>query len=269
LRPGSEKVGQRNAPAGAHSRWRRQQEFVPIPPAPNARIITPSPDPWYDEVEVYQPIIPTPDQERGTVVTEVTFIGTPSEQQVNEATERGFISAEDRSRLLRIRQNQARTRRGMVPYPGRLRPDAREITVEFDESSSRIQGRAVERPRGYWKLRNGKFIDISSMDNEHLGNCIRMCERNANSRGRRADAGIPGVYQELCQERELRLRSVREELARTEFYGRIVQLPSTLIPFVSFINEQVPLDTQPAIQQEPDLAPGVLPEGAPKRRIKS
>lgn len=82
---------------------------------------------------------------------------------------------------------------------------SRTVEVEFDESSA--ERRAVARPPGYWKLRNGKFIVIREMDDSHLFNCISMCERNSQARGR---IPIGGVYQELVEERNRRVEQAQQ-----------------------------------------------------------
>jgi hypothetical protein len=192
-------------------------------------------------------------------------------------------------------------------------PAPRELTIEFDELSQRARIRQIERPPGYWKLRNGKFVAMSEMDDEHLTNCIRMCERNAQSRGRRADPMAPGAYHELIQERDRRTIRLAEHAmflrgqirprdesrdassaentifprARPGISGIWVARALTADELPGPSETAVPMDVEmesPAwaggavggLQQanpvpentEPPSVPGLVPEGAPKRRIR-
>ena len=207
----------------ADERWRRLQEQVPIPPSPTARIVVPEPRPepaepmedtWYDEAvdtEVDTPFITLHDSIEVLV---------PEREGVRTAT--GFTHQQRmidlyQQRVIRQQAEWLGQVRGLRQAVGLRQEPTREVTVEFDESTNRVQSRAVERPHGYWKLRNGKFIEISQMDNEHLENCIRLCERNSQARGRRADSNAQGAYGELVRERERRVSMVAQaEYARRQ-----------------------------------------------------
>ena len=308
-----------NRPRG-ESRWRRREEFVPTPPAPNARIVIPEPDPplpavtvaddsWFDEVDRVV------DGLTGSITVDTASLGareaidrwaeatgTPAAELIATThdevtisvpeevprTASGFISPGDRTRF------SERQRDFMIRYDGRWivpTPQAREVTVEFDETSTRIQSRAVERPRGYWKLRNGKFVEIREMDDNHLENCIRMCERNSQARGRRADPDTPGVYSELYQER-IRRGIARERMAeRLQFVARqalevmqwrgLQPIESEEIRNGGMVVQASNADRTPIqgsmyagidrtapVPEESRQVPGAIPEGAPKRRIK-
>jgi hypothetical protein len=284
-----------NRPRG-DTRWRRREEYVPTPPAPEARIVTPEPEPvviedWFDEV----------------MTEESQEVDTPVVGTVHDSAE-GYISQREMSQLREQRYNEHQrqileTRQRQMPIdPWRRGPSyartmgveipvqpSREVTVEFDESDARIRTRSIERPSGYWKLRNGRFIRIRDMDDDHLENCIRMCQRNSQARGRRADPSAQGVYSELIGERNNRV-SVRDaarrlgEAAIEDQQRRqslesntdpIAELRSWNMQYSEMVGQRLAglasdlARTPVAPDPEPELAPGVIPEGAPKRRIKT
>jgi hypothetical protein len=159
----------------------------------------------------------------------------------------------------------------------------REVIVEFDESTERVRSRAVDRPSGYWKLKNGKFIAMSEMGDQHLENCIRLCERNQHARGRRADPLAPGAYGELCSERARRHQRLSEHARylRMEQGRAIPQQPmigeiqSAMDQMISEQSRAIP--QQSAMNSRLAMTPEQngtdetikLPKDAPKRRIRT
>ena len=160
------------------------------------------------------------------------------------------------------------------------------VTVTFEEGTA--NRRAITRPPGYWRMRSGKFLAITDMEDNHLENCIHMCERNAQSRGRRAQGG---VYSELLTERQrrrhatqreaLNFRMQHEQFVRGMWVGR--QALDTPIEYRrvwpdggAMAAGSPPGELQDAGMYaglerhppEPESAPSVIGENRPVRRIK-
>lgn len=179
-----------------------------------------------------------------------------------------------------------------------------EISIDFGDPHA--HPRQIERPPGYWKLRNGQFVAIADMDDTHIQRALLGLERQRNARGRRVSVSL--VYTELRQElqrRENRAR-MREEIIQSTPNARnllnsLVQARSLpRIPQPSVQWAPVPLDNPEAVltrqqvrpglspaiprftdgyyelrdevitppPQEPQEAPNALPEGQQTRRIK-
>jgi hypothetical protein len=248
-------------------RWIDQRERFPNPPSSRARIVRePQPRqvlndeaPWEvidrGEAEYPLPVEPAHIQNRARQM--IALMRSDLYQEIRNGTGNEFKEALDRAsnpESIQAILNEYSNWKRLSATPA---TPARTVTVEFDDSSVRIQARATERPPGYWKLRNGKFIAIGEMDQQHLENCIRMCERNAQARGRRVDPNV-GVYAELRAE-ALRRREQREQMERTYRWGGM---------FIGLDRQRqiVPRPEQNEQNPEPEIiAP---PADAPKRRVK-
>lgn len=99
----------------------------------------------------------------------------------------------------------------------------RTVSADLDIES---EVRGVERPRGWWRMRNGRFVEIREMSERHIQNCISLLSRNARGRG------SSDVYTELNNElqrrrdsevmrRELDRRNIRDSYARDAIRSRI------------------------------------------------
>jgi hypothetical protein len=89
-------------------------------------------------------------------------------------------------------------------------PSAAEV---FENTNSR------RRQFGYWRMRDGRYIRIRDMEQEHLDNTIAMIQRSAETRGRRPSSF--GAYGELITERD------RRRLAENQpSIGRIAPPPN-------------------------------------------
>jgi hypothetical protein len=117
---------------------------------------------------------------------------------------------------------------------------------------------------------------MSEMDDDHLANCIRLCERNQQTRGRRADPNAPGVYQELVQEQRRRqvrvtehIQALTEQLNRQEAQRNLsVEQLNRRQDFsvgAGQLNRRDPRDF--LVNEAPEEKIG-LPKDAPVRRIK-
>lgn len=158
-------------------------------------------------------------------------------------------------------------------------PETSIVEVTFEPESA-IR-RAVVRPPGYWKMRDGRFLAIPDMENSHLENTILMLERNSLTRGRRLDPTRPGSYRELLEERNRRniLREeqqVRDGLGEMTAAGRnlfrlMVDAPQPVRnrpPFWNIDREWISGVLYQSAQEEASH-PSTIEEGRPVRRIKS
>jgi len=184
-----------------------------------------------------------------------------------------------------------------------------EVEVNFETS---VRSISVERPPGYWKMRSGRFVAIRDMDDTHLGNCIRMCERSSLNRGRRPFPNPGSSYAELLEERSrrtavaqiqefararenmaieirnglaerLRANGIEPTAAAMNLYERMtgapVPVPDNAVPVANrfFAQPDVAIYqvTDRGLQRigedeiVPQETPTALPEGAPKRRIRT
>ena len=198
-----------------NDRWRRLQERVETPPSPRARIVQEPVAygealemPWevLSEDEVPEYPFPPPIT-AGMRLAAMEAMSQNREWRIRMSR---AISMQDRENILRgFLRRQGWT---ALDQPAAVDPgtNVRQIEVDFENTVS-VQTRSTERPTGYWKLRNGRFIAIQEMDQQHLENCIRTCERNSFNRGRRPNSSTPGVYQELIRERDRRVEQDREQ----------------------------------------------------------